>query len=172
MEGKIRVNEEIRAKRVRLIDEEGEQAGILSRENALRIAREKERDLVEVAPQAKPPVCRILDYGKFKYQQEKRKRKAKKKSISTLKEVRLSYRIGEHDFEVKVRKICKFLKEGHRVKLSLRFRGREMIYKEEGKRILERVVKEIEQIGKAETQPSVSHRILEQYLVPKLDKPR
>jgi len=172
MEGKIRVNEGIRAKRVRLINEEGEQAGILSGEEALRIAREKGRDLVEVAPQADPPVCRILDYGKFKYQQEKRKKKAKKKSINTLKEVRLSYRIGEHDFEVKVRKICKFLKEGHRVKLSLRFKGREMIYKEEGKRILERAVKEIEQIGKAETQPSVSHRILEQYLVPKLDKPR
>lgn len=170
MEGKIRINEEIRARKVRLIDEEGKQAGIFSREEALKIAREKGQDLVEVAPQASPPVCRILDYGKFKYQQEKRRKKAKKKSSNTLKEVRLSYRIGEHDFEVKVRKIYKFLEDGHRVKVSLRFKGREMIYKEEGKKILERVAKEIEEIGKVETGPSISNRVVEQYLVPKLDK--
>ncbi|TKJ47128.1 translation initiation factor IF-3 [Candidatus Aerophobetes bacterium Ae_b3a] len=166
----MRINSQIRAKKVRLVNEEGEQAGILSREEALRIAQEKGQDLVEVAPQADPPVCRILDYGKYKYQQEKRKKKAKKKSVNTIKEVRLSYRIGEHDFEVKVRKICKFLKEGYRVKLSLRFKGREMIYQEQGKKILERASKEIEEVGKAETSPSISRRVVEQYLVPKLDK--
>jgi len=170
MEGKIRINKQIRAKQVRLIDEEGKQAGVFSREEALKIAQEKEQDLVEVAPQANPPVCRILDYGKFKYQQEKRRKKVKKKSSNALKEVRLSYRIGEHDFEVKIRKIYKFLKEGHRVKTSLRFKGREMIYKEQGKRILERVAKEMEEIGKVESGPSISSRVVEQYLIPKLDK--
>jgi len=138
---------------------------------ALKIAQEKERDLVEVAPEADPPVCRILDYGKFKYQQEKRRKKTKKKhSTNALKEVRLSCRIGEHDFEVKVRKVCEFLKEGHKVKLFLRFRGREMIYKERGRAILDRVVEKIEGIGKAEFAPSVSGRTIEQYLIPKVNK--
>ncbi len=156
---------------MRLIDEEGEQAGIFPSEKALEIAREKGRDLVEVAPEADPPVCRILDYGKFKYQQEKRRKKAKKKhSTNALKEVRLSCRIGEHDFEVKVRKVCEFLKEGHRVKLFLRFRGREMIYKERGKAILKRVIEKIEGIGKTESAPSVSGRTIEQYLIPKVGK--
>ena len=125
---------------------------------------------MEVAPQADPPVCRILDYGKYKYQQEKRRKKAKKKSVNTIKEVRLSYRIGEHDFEVKVKKVSKFLKEGHRVKLSLRFKGREMVYGEQGKKILERATKELEEVGKAETRPSISRRVVEQYLAPRLDK--
>ena len=125
---------------------------------------------MEVAPQANPPVCRILDYGKFKYQQEKKKKKVKKKSANTIKEVRLSYRIGEHDFEVKVRKVCKFLKEGHRVKISLRFKGREMIYREQGTKILERVSKGIGELGKAEKSQSMSNRVVEQYLVLKLDK--
>lgn len=125
---------------------------------------------MEVAPQANPPVCRILDYGKFKYQQEKKRKKVKKKSANTIKEVRLSYRIGEHDFEVKVRKVCRFLKEGHRVKISLRFKGREMIYREQGTKILERVSKGIGELGKAEKSPSMSNRVVEQYLVPKLDK--
>lgn len=125
---------------------------------------------MEVAPQADPPVCRILDYGKYKYQQEKRKKKSKKKSVNTIKEVRLSYRIGEHDFEVKVKKVCKFLKEGYRVKLSLRFKGREMIYQEQGKKILERASQKIGEVGKVETRPSMSRRVVEQYLIPKLQK--
>ncbi len=170
-EAKIRVNEQIRAKEVRLIDEGGGQVGIFPSEKALKIAQEKGEDLVEVAPEADPPVCRILDYGKFKYQQEKRRKKAKKKhSTNALKEVRLSCRIGEHDFEVKVRKVCEFLKEGHRVKLFLRFKGREMIYKERGKAVLERVIGKIEGIGKAESVPVISNRTIEQYLIPKVSK--
>lgn len=156
---------------MRLIDEKGEQIGIFSVEEALKIAQEKEEDLVEVAPEANPPVCRILDYGKFKYQQEKRKKKTKQKhSANVLKEVRLSCRIGEHDFEVKVRKVCEFLKEGHRVKLSLRFKGREMAYKERGKVILDRMVEKIEGVGKVETTPAISNKTIEQYLIPKVSK--
>ncbi len=156
---------------MRLIDEKGEQVGIFSLEKALGIAQEKGGDLVEVSSEANPPVCRILDYGKFKYQQEKRRKKAKKKhSANALKEVRLSCRIGEHDFEVKVKKICEFLEEGHRVKLSLRFRGREMIYKERGRAILERVIEKIEGIGKVESTPAISNRTIEQYLIPKVSK--
>ncbi|MCD6574447.1 translation initiation factor IF-3 [Candidatus Aerophobetes bacterium] len=162
------VNEEIRAKRVRLIDSEGRQMGVFSRDKALEIARDQELDLVEVAPHANPPVCRLLDYGKFKYQLEKKRKRTRKKHTSdTLKEIRLSYQIGDHDLQIKARKVQQFLKEGHRVKLSIRFRGRENIYKEEGKHILERVIKEVESVGRAESAPSISGRRMEQYLVPK-----
>jgi translation initiation factor IF-3 len=162
------VNEEIRASRVRLIDAEGKQMGILPRKEALEIARREGLDLVEVAPQANPPVCRLLDYGKFKYQMDKkRKKNRKKQSSDILKEIRLSYKIGEHDLQIKVRKVEQFLREGHRVKLSVRFRGRESIYKEEGKRMLERVAKEVEDVGRVETRPSVGDRKIEQYLIPK-----
>jgi len=150
-----------------LIDEEGKQLGILSCQEALKIARDKGLDLVEVAPGAKPPVCRILDYGKFRYQRDKRRKKSKKHSTNTLKEVRMSYKIGEHDFEVKVKKIHQFLEEGHRVKVSLRFRGREMIYRERGRGILERVSKAVEGVGKVESTPSMSGRTIEQYLIPR-----
>ncbi|HDN84180.1 MAG TPA: translation initiation factor IF-3 [Candidatus Aerophobetes bacterium] len=162
------VNEEIRARKVRLIDAQGRQMGIFSREQALEIARKEELDLVEVAPQANPPVCRLLDYGKFKYQLDKKRRKNRKKQTSdTLKEIRLSYKIGDHDLQIKVKKVQQFLKEGHRVKLSIRFRGRENIYKEEGKQLLEKVAKEVEDVGKVESRPSVGDRKIEQYLVPK-----
>jgi len=162
------VNEEIRAPKVRLIDAEGKQMGILPRKQALEIARKEGLDLVEVAPQANPPVCRLLDYGKFKYQMDKkRKKNRKKQSSDTLKEIRLSYKIGEHDLQIKVRKVEQFLREGHRVKLSIRFRGRENVYKEEGKRMLERVAKEVENVGRVEARPSVSDRKIEQYLIPK-----
>jgi len=162
------VNEEIRARKVRLIDAQGRQMGIFSREQALEIARKEELDLVEVAPQANPPVCRLLDYGKFKYQLDKKRKKNRKKQTSdTLKEIRLSYKIGDHDLQIKVKKVQQFLKEGHRVKLSIRFRGRENIYKEEGKQLLEKVAKEVEDVGKVESRPSVGDRKIEQYLVPK-----
>ena len=137
------------SKEVRLIDVEGKQRGILPREEALAIAQEKELDLVEVAPQAHPPVCRIMDYKKFRYEQKKQRNKNKKKQVSNvLKEIRLSYTIGEHDFKVKVRNVYKFLEEGNRVKVSLRFKGREMIYKDKGKKLLERVSEEVQDIGR------------------------
>lgn len=128
-------------------------------------------DLLEVAPQADPPVCRILDYGKFKYQQEKKRKKSKKPhETNVLKEVRLGYRIGEHDFQIKCRKVFKFLEEGHKVKVVLRFRGREMIYQDRGKKILERLVREVEDTGRAASDPTARGRRLEQYIVPKSPK--
>ncbi len=162
------VNEEIRSPKVRLIDQQGKQVGVISRDEALEIARREGLDLVEVAPQANPPVCRLLDYGKFKYQMEKkRKKNRKKQSSDSLKEIRLSYKIGEHDLKIKVKKIEEFLREGHRVKLSIRFRGRENIYKEEGRKMLERIAKELKEIGRVETRPSIGDRKIEQFLIPK-----
>jgi len=162
------VNEEIRARKVRLIDAQGKQLGILPLKQALEIARSEGVDLVEVAPQATPPVCRLLDYGKLKYQLDKKKRKTKKKQSSdVLKEIRLSYHIGKHDLEIKTKKIYRFLQEGHKVKISVRFRGRERIYREEGKRLLEQVVKQVEEVGKVEARLSETGERLEQYLIPK-----
>lgn len=110
----------------------------------------------------------MLDYGKFKYQLEKKRKRNKKKHIAdTLKEIRLSYQIGNHDLQTKVRKVQQFLKEGHRVKLSIRFRGRENMYKEEGRHMLEKIVKGLEDVGKAESAPLVNGRRMEQYLAPK-----
>lgn len=126
---------------------------------------------MEVAPQADPPVCRVIDYGKFKYQEEKRRKKNKKPhDTNILKEVRLGYRIGEHDFQIKCRKVSKFLGEGHKVKIVLRFRGREMIYQDRGREMLKRLVREVEDIGKAMSSPLPRGRRLEQYLLPKSAK--
>ncbi|HHJ00603.1 MAG TPA: translation initiation factor IF-3, partial [Candidatus Aerophobetes bacterium] len=153
---------------VRVIDETGEQIGILPFESALEMARQRGLDLIEVAPKAHPPVCRILEYGKFKYQQEKRRRKTQKKhSSNVLKEVRLTYKIGEHDFLIKVKSIRRFLEEGHRVKVSLRFKGREMVFAERGRKILERVAGETEDIAKVESFPKDEKRVMELYLIPK-----
>jgi len=162
------VNEKIRASKIRLIDAQGKQLGILSLKQALDIARKEGLDLVEVAPQATPPVCRLLDYGKLKYQLDKKKRKTKKKQSSdVLKEIRLSYHIGKHDLEIKTKKIYRFLQEGYKVKISVRFRGREKIYREEGKRLLEQVVKQVEEVGRVEARLSDTGGKVEQYLIPK-----
>lgn len=150
-------------KKVRLISPEGKQIGIVSREEALRKAEEAGLDLVEVAPQANPPVCRILDYGKFKYQQEKKK---KKKHTPSLKEIRMTSKIEEHDFKVKLKNAIRFLEEGHKVKIRVYFRGREIIYKERGREILERVVKEVGEVGRAEAPPRLMGKNMEIYLVP------
>ncbi len=141
--------------------------GIFSREEALKIAKEQGLDLIEVAPNANPPVCKLLDYGKFKYEREKKRKKSKKKQSDTLKEIRLSYQIGEHDLKIKVKKIEEFLKEGHKVKLSIWFKGREKIYKEEGKKILEKIAEEMGKVRKIESRFSTSDRKIEQYLIPK-----
>jgi len=165
---RMRINKRIRASKVRLIDSQGKQLGIVSLDQALEIARKEELDLVEVSPQATPPVCRLLDYGKLKYQLDKKKRKTKKKQSSdVLKEIRLSYHIGKHDLEIKVKKIYRFLQEGYKVKISVRFKGRERIYREEGKRLLEQVVKQVEEVGKLESRLLDTGRKLEVYLIPK-----
>ncbi len=162
------VNERIKASKVRLVDARGKQMGVVSLKQALEAARKEELDLVEVSPQATPPVCRLLDYGKLKYQLDKKRRKTKKKQSSdVLKEIRLSYRIGKHDLETKIKKVHNFLQEGHKVKISVRFKGREKIYKEEGKLLLKQVIERVEEVGRVESRPADIGRRFEEYLIPK-----
>lgn len=146
---RYRVNERVYAKTLRLIGPEGEQLGIFPRDIALKKAREFDLDLVEVASQAKPPVCRIMDFAKFKYEQEKREREVKKhQKHSQLKEIRISPRIDNHDYEVKLKHIKEFLEKKHKVRIRMFFRGRELSHKEIGKRVIERLVQDVESIGK------------------------
>ena len=127
------INEEIIDKELRVIGDDGEQLGIMSAEEALKIAEEKELDLVKISPMAKPPVCKIMDYGKYRFEQAKREKEAKKNQrVIEIKEVRLSLNIDTHDFETKANQAIKFLKSGNRVKVSIRFRGREMAHPENG----------------------------------------
>jgi translation initiation factor IF-3 len=140
-EEKVRVNEMIRARQIRVIDEEGNQLGIMSPADAMREAEESGLDLVEVASKAVPPVCRIMDYGKFRYQQSKRAKESKKHQHTiTVKEIKYRPKIDIHDFDVKTNHVREFLTEGDKVKVTIMFRGREMAHPEFGREILERVV--------------------------------
>ncbi|MGI6461644.1 MAG: translation initiation factor IF-3 [Candidatus Hydrogenedentales bacterium] len=139
--GRIRINERIRARQVRVIDDEGEQLGIMSPDDALREAEERGLDLVEVAPNARPPVCRILDFGKYKYQQSKRAKESRKhQHVVSVKEVKYRPKIDTHDFNYKTSHVREFLQGGNKVKLTIMFRGREMSHPEFGRNILGRVV--------------------------------
>jgi translation initiation factor IF-3 len=140
-EEQVRVNFQIRARQVRVIDEDGEQLGIMSPRDAVREAEERELDLVEVAPKAVPPVCRIMDYGKFRYEQKRKARDSKKHQHTvTLKEIKFRPKIDKHDFEYKLNHVREFLGEGNKVKITIMFRGREMAHPEFGREILKRVV--------------------------------
>ncbi len=153
---------------MRLIDTEGEQLGIVSLQEALRKAEEEGLDLVEVAPNANPPVCRIMDYGKYKYQQQKKLQEAKKKQTqSQLKEVKLRPKIEEHDFQFKLKHIRRFLKEGSRVKVTMRFKGREIVHTDLAKSVLVRIVKEVEEISRLEKSAFMQGRIMIMILAPK-----
>ena len=144
---KTRVNEMIRARQIRVIDAEGEQLGIMRPEDALRDAQEKGLDLVEVAPKADPPVCRIMDYGKYRYQQSKRAKESKKHQHTiTVKEIKYRPKISDHDFEFKTNHVREFLQEGNKVKITIMFRGREMAHPEFGKEILVRVLQDIKDL--------------------------
>lgn len=147
----VSINEEIDAPSVRLIDAEGEQRGIVSTSEALQLAEESGLDLVEVSPNAKPPVCKIMDFGKFKYElAKKEKENRKKQHVIITKEVRFRPKTDEHDFEFKVRHARKFLDAGHRVKATVMFRGRENAHREYGQRVLDRFKKALEDIAKIE----------------------
>jgi translation initiation factor IF-3 len=149
-----RVNSEIRASEVLLIDDQGNKLGVVSTAEALRLSEERDLDLVEVAPQATPPVCRILDYGKYRFQQQKRDKDARKKQKNqTVKEMKMRPKIDQHDYDFKVRAIKSFLEEGHRVKVSIFFRGREMAFLDRGREVLNRVMTDIDPVGKIETEP-------------------
>ncbi len=153
-----------------MISPEGEQLGIMSIRDALRAAQERELDLVEVAPNARPPVCRIMDYGKYKYEQTKRQKEARKKQkVIAIKEVRMSPKIEEHDFQVKVKNAERFLKDGNKVKVSVRFRGREVVHSDLAKEMLLQMAKDIEHIAKIDRQPAIEGRQMIMILSPKQD---
>ncbi|RAZ68638.1 translation initiation factor IF-3 [Planococcus maitriensis] len=153
------VNEGIRARELRVIDQNGEQLGIKSRNEALEIAARVNLDLVLVAPQAKPPVARIMDHGKFKFEQQKKEREIRKnQKIINVKEVRLSPGIDDHDFNTKLRNAIKFLEKGDKVKASIRFKGRAITHKEIGQRVLERFAEECKDVATVEQRPKMEGR--------------
>ena len=162
------MNQRIRAKTVRLIRSDGEQAGIVPLEEALETAKKESLDLVEVAPNADPPVCRIMDYGKFKYQASKKTQETKKKGRTIqLKEIRMRPRTEEHDLGFKLKNIQKFLEKRDRVKVTVLFRGREMAYMDQGIALLKRVAEEVEEFGTVEQAPTREGWRLTMVLVPK-----
>ncbi|MDY6907876.1 MAG: translation initiation factor IF-3 [Chloroflexota bacterium] len=161
------MNQRIAAREVRLVGEDGQQLGVMPTARALEIAREQGYDLVEVAPQAEPPVCRLIDYGKFKYEQTKKEREARKKQKTVvLREVRFRPKIGQHDIEFKTRTIKKLLEEGDKVKVSVLFRGREITHPELGRELLERVIAEVGEVAVLEKMPTMEQRNMHVILVP------
>jgi len=160
----MRINERIRVPEVRVIGDAGENLGVLPTEQALALAKEKGLDLVEVAPQAKPPVCKIIDFGKYHYQQEKRERKHKHRS--KLKEVKFTIKIGEHDFQTKMGRARQFLSKGDVVRVSIFFRGREIVHRSRGLDLLKRVEEEVKDIARVEGNPTAKGKILQMLVVP------
>ena len=144
------MNERIRVREVRLIDAEGVQVGIVATDEARRMATEAGKDLVEVAPDARPPVCKIMDYGKFKYEQRKKQHSGKKVHHARLKEVRLRPKTEQHDYEVKLRHAKEFLAKGDKVQICLMFRGREMVHKDRGEALLQRFITDLQDLAKVE----------------------
>ena len=164
----LRINDEIRINEVRLVGADGEQIGIVKTSDALTRAYDVGLDLVEVAPMAKPPVCKIMDYGKYKYEQLKKQKMAKKKQHNvTMKEIKLSPRIDQHDLDVKLKHARKFIEAKNRVKFSMFFRGREMAYIDNGKVILDKVAEELSDVAMIEKEAKLEGRRYIMYLAPK-----
>lgn len=165
------INEEIRDKEIRLVDENGEQLGIMSAAQALQLADEKQLDLVKIAPQAKPPVCKIMDYGRFCFEQQKREKEARKnQKVISMKEVRLSPTIEEHDIQVRVRDCTRFLQEGNKVKVSIRFRGRMVTHPEIGVGVMNNFFEQVKQYAVMERRPLTEGRSMTMMLAPRQDK--
>ncbi|WP_456297961.1 translation initiation factor IF-3 [Aminipila luticellarii] len=165
------INEEIRDKELRVIDNDGTQLGIMSLEDALALANEKKLDLVNISPNANPPVCKILDYGKYRYELQKREKEAKKKQkVTSVKEIRLSTFIEVHDIQVKANTAIKFLKDGDRVKVSLRFKGREKDYANKGLDVMKLFAESVASVGTIEKKPEFEGRSLIMIVAPKADK--
>jgi translation initiation factor IF-3 len=162
-----RVNERIRAREVRLIDPDGKQLGVKALPDALVFARQLDLDLVEVAPDANPPVCRIMDYNRFKYETAQKAKESRKKATNTsIKEMKYRPKIGPGDFDTKTRQVAKFLEEGHKVKITIMFRGREVFHPELGKKILDRIAEQMEGLGKSESEPRLDGRNMVMVLAP------
>lgn len=162
------INEEITDKELRVISDEGEQLGIMSAQEALRIAEERELDLVKISPMAKPPVCKIMDYGKFRFEQAKREKEAKKNQrVMEVKEIRMSPGIGENDLNTKLKSAIKFLSDGDRVKVSIRFRGREMAHTHIGEQILRDFAERCSEAATLDKEPKLEGRNMSMFLSPK-----
>ena len=163
----LEINERIRDKEIRLIGADGSQMGIMSPRDALRMAAEQDLDLVKVAPQAKPPVCKILDYGKYRFEMQKREKEAKKnQKIVEIKEIRLSLNIDTNDFNTKVNQAAKFLSQGHKLKVSIRFRGREMAHTNLGLEVHHRFAQALEGKGVVDKQPKLEGRSMMMFMSP------
>ncbi|AUN94600.1 translation initiation factor IF-3 [Pseudazoarcus pumilus] len=165
---KQRVNNEINAPEIRLVSDDGEQLGIVSLESALQQAEEAGLDLVEIAPMAQPPVCKIMDYGKFKYQEQKKAHEARLKQKQVqIKEVKIRPGTDENDYQIKLRNLVRFLNEGDKVKVTLRFRGREMAHQEIGMRQLERIRADVDELGQVEQMPKMEGRQMIMVIAPR-----
>lgn len=167
----MRINEEIRAREVRVIGSDGEQLGIMSGREAQQLAYEKHLDLVEIAPTAKPPVCRIMDYGKYRYEQQKREKESRKKQKTfDIKEVKLRPGIEEHDFNVKFKNAVRFLEDGDKVKVTIMFRGRELSHPELGEVLLNKMAVQLKEMAVVERQPKLEGKNMIMIVAPKPSK--
>lgn len=167
----LQINEQIRDKELRVIDSDGKQLGIMSLRQAMEIAEQKNLDLVKIAPQANPPVCKIIDYGKFRFEQAKREKEARKNQrVVEIKEVRLSLNIDTHDFETKRNHALRFISEGNKVKASIRFRGREMGHPELGLEIMRRFADSMSEVANVEKPAKLEGRTMLMFLAPKPTK--
>jgi len=169
----LRINEQIRVREVRLIDDQGEQKGVLPTAEAIRMAKDLGLDLVEIAPQSVPPVCKILDYGKFKFEQEKKlKDNRKNQKIVKIKEIRMQPKIDDHDLDFKSKHVREFLAEGNKVKVTIRFRGRELAHTEIGEDVLKSVLARVEGYYVLERPPTMEGRFMSMTLNPKAPMPK
>ena len=163
-----RVNEQIEAEKVRVVNADGEMVGVISKEEGIEIAFEAGLALVEVSPNADPPVCKVLDYGKYKYEAQKKANEARKKQkVIDVKEIKMRPGIDEHDYQVKMRSVRRFLDEGDKVKMTIRFRGREMAHQELGMKVLDRVREDVDELAKVEQFPKSEGRLMTMVIAPK-----
>lgn len=162
------VNEQIRDREIRVIGEDGEQLGIMSAKDAIKLAEERELDLVKISPNAIPPVCKIMNFGKFKFEQAKKDKEAKKnQKVTTVKEIRLSATIDTHDIEVKAKNAVKFLSSGDKVKVSIRFKGRQLSHKEIGNAVMDSFFKLVEEVGTIEKPARIDGKSMIMIVAPK-----
>ena len=162
------INEEIRDREVRVVDQNGEQLGVMSSRDALALADERQLDLVKIAPQARPPVCKLMDYGKYRFEQSKKEREFRKnQKVITVKEVRLSATIEDHDIDVKFKNAVKFLKDGNKVKVTIRFRGRQITHSEIGRQVMVEFADRIKEYGTVDKAPQIEGRNMSMFISPR-----
>ncbi|MBQ8087403.1 MAG: translation initiation factor IF-3 [Clostridia bacterium] len=162
------INEEIRDREVRVVDQNGEQLGVMPIRQALEKAEEMQLDLVKIAPQARPPVCKIMDYGKYRFEQSKKEREFRKnQKVINIKEVRLSATIEDHDIDVKLKNAIKFLKDGNKVKATIRFRGRQITHSEIGRQVMTDFAERIKEYGKVDKAPAIEGRNMSMIISPR-----